>query len=172
MQERHFETEPETSPTTLPWSIGGERGAILAAIEALIRRPIDYQGSPKHDGGITQATVGPSKPTTAPSGALSALEEVYVFEERARVGGFVQRNRLRNLLLEARDPLIATFGETAVRKLSVVEDDEGSETLFCSIGVSGSLDEARRALTSFDQGWWLDRCANVSRKLNFDFELI
>jgi hypothetical protein len=104
--------------------------------------------------------------------ALSGLKEVYVFEERARVAEFVERNRLRSLLAEAREPLVAAFGERAVKKLSLVEDDEGSETLFCSVGVSGSLDEARRALRSFDQGWWLDRCANVSGKLNFDFELI
>jgi len=106
------------------------------------------------------------------NGVLRGLEEVYVFEERARVAEFVEQNRLRGLLLEARDPLVAAFGEAAVKKLSVVEDDEGSQALFCSIGISGSIDDARHALRLFDQRWWLAHCDKVSGKLNFDLDLI
>ena len=103
---------------------------------------------------------------------LKELKQLYVFEDPSAVGAFIGRNRFRELLIEARDPLNAAFGETAVRKLRLVEDDEGYVTLFCLVLVPGELEEARRALNSFDEAWWLARSHEASGKLNFDFELI
>lgn len=104
--------------------------------------------------------------------ALKELEKLYVFEDHSAVASFIRQNRLLELLLEAPDPLNAAFGEGAVKRLSLVEDDEGFSTLFCLISVSGNLDEARRALRSFDQSWWLAHCDKPAGKLNFDFDLI
>jgi hypothetical protein len=56
--------------------------------------------------------------------------------------------------------------------LRLVEDDEGARTLFCFVVFDGQLSEAMRALKSFDESWWLERCAQVAGKLNFDFELV
>lgn len=166
------ETESGPSPATLRMSSRREHSAILSAIDMLIRRLMDYQSPLKHEGPVAYTALAPSSLLVPADAPLSGLEEVYVFEQRARVAEFVEGNRLRNLLLQARDPLFAAFGETAVKRLSVLEDDEGCETLFCSIGVSGSLNEARRALRFFDQTWWLAHCGKVSGILNFDIDLI
>jgi len=104
--------------------------------------------------------------------ALTELERVYVFENRAEVSEFIERNRIRGLLLEAAEPLNAAFGEKAVKKLTVLDDDEGFTTLFCLILFPGDIAVARLALEFFDQHWWLPRSRQASGKLNFDFELI
>jgi hypothetical protein len=103
--------------------------------------------------------------------ALRTLEQAYVLEDRSAIPAFIRRNRLLEHLLEARAPLTSAFGEAAVKKLTLVEDDEGFVTLFCLILVPGGLDEARRALDSFDESWWLARSHEAAGKLNFDFEL-
>jgi len=103
---------------------------------------------------------------------LNELERAYVFEGRSAVGAFIARRRLHELLLEAREPLNAAFGVEAVKKLTLVEDDEGFTTLFCLILVPGDMAAARLALNSFDMHWWLARSGQAGGKLNFDFELI
>lgn len=104
--------------------------------------------------------------------ALDELEWAYVFNNRSAVSAFVQRNRIREFLLEAREPLNAAFGEAAVKSLTLVEDDEGFTTMFCLILFAGDILTAKLALQAFDEGWWLVRSAQVGGKLNFDFELI
>lgn len=103
---------------------------------------------------------------------LKTLEKAYVLEDRSAIPPFARRNRLLELLLEAREPLTSAFGEAAVKKLTLVEDDEGFVSLFCSVLVPGSSDDARRALDSFDNSWWLAHSHEAGGKLNFDFELI
>jgi hypothetical protein len=108
-----------------------------------------------------------------PAGSvLAVLEQAYVLEDRSAIRTFIERNRLLEPLLEARGPLTSAFGEAAVKKLTLVEDDEGFVTLFCLIQVPGGLEEARRALNSFDESWWLARSGQVGGKLNFDFDLV
>jgi hypothetical protein len=104
--------------------------------------------------------------------ALTTLEEAYVLEDRPAILAFIKRNGLLEPLLEARAPLTSAFGQAAVKKLTLVEDDEGFVTLFCLILVPGGLDEAGRALNSFDESWWLARCGQFGGKLNFDFDLV
>jgi hypothetical protein len=103
---------------------------------------------------------------------LRALEQAYVLEDRTAILAFIKRNGLLEPLVEAREPLSAAFGEAAVKKLTLVEDDEGFVTLFCLILFPGGLEEARRALNSFDESWWLARSGQVGGKLNFDFDLV
>jgi len=107
----------------------------------------------------------------SPDFVLSGLEDVYVIDDRSAVAAFIGKNRLRSLLLLARDPLNVVFGETALKRLAIVSDDEGFNTLFCLIAISGNVHEARQALESFDQRWWLDHCEQADGNLNFDFEL-
>ena len=104
--------------------------------------------------------------------ALGTLKEAYVLEDRSAIPAFITRNRLLELLLEARGPLTSSFGEAAVKKLTLVEDDEGFVTLFCLILVPDGMEEARQALDSFDESWWLARSGQVGGKLNFDFDLV
>jgi hypothetical protein len=103
---------------------------------------------------------------------LKGLEGGYVIDDRLAVHAFIRRNRLRDLLQQAREPLNAAFGEGAVKKLTLAEDDEGFTTLFCLILVPGDMVAARLALKSFDEHWWLARSGQARGKLNFDFELI
>ena len=104
--------------------------------------------------------------------ALNELEQAYVFEDRSAVPAFIERNRLRELLLEAREPLNAAFGVGAVKRLTLAEDDEGFTTLFCLVLIAGDMRAARLGLRSFDEHWWLARSGQAGGKLNFDFELI
>ena len=104
--------------------------------------------------------------------AMKGLEDVYVIEDRSAVAAFIEENRLRGLLLQALDALNTTFSEAAIKTLMLAHDDEGFQTLFCLVMVPGDMQEARRALRSFDQQWWLARSRQAAGKLNFDFELV
>jgi len=103
---------------------------------------------------------------------LKGLDEAYVIDQRSKVAAFIERNRLRGLLLLARGPLNAAFGESTMKLLALVRDHEGSTTLYCLILVRGDMHEARLALRSFDEHWWLAHFHQASGKLNFDFELV
>jgi hypothetical protein len=109
---------------------------------------------------------------TRQNSTLEALEQAYVLEDRSAIPAFIKGNRLLELLLVAQEPLTSAFGEATVKKLTLVEDDEGFVTLFCFVLVPGGLDEARSALNSFDESWWLAHSHEAGGKLNFDFELI
>jgi hypothetical protein len=101
----------------------------------------------------------------------NGLDAVYVIADRDAVARFIEENRLRGLLMQARDPLNAAFGENAVKTLSLERDDEGFETLFCLVMTEGAMQGAKQALRRFDQQWWLSRAGQVAGRLNFDFEL-
>jgi hypothetical protein len=75
------------------------------------------------------------------------------------------------MLLEARPHLDSTFGNGVIKKLEIIQDDEGYDTLYCSVIVTGSVTEARSSLRHFDEQWWVEHCNQVNGKLNFDFEL-
>jgi hypothetical protein len=113
-----------------------------------------------------------TQPAVADITAMTALETAYVFEDRSVVAEFIRRNRLRGLLLQAVKPLHDAFGETAIKVLRLVTDDEGSETLFCLVMTSEELADAQDALRCFDEHWWLSRCDLRAGLLNFDFELV
>ncbi|MBI2816214.1 MAG: hypothetical protein HYX72_04680 [Acidobacteria bacterium] len=102
---------------------------------------------------------------------LKGLDDSYVIENRRRVAAFIERNRLRAFLQQARKPLNDAFGEATVKTLTIVCDDEGFETLFCLVRFTGDMRQAKLALNSFDEHWWLMRSDQVAEKLNFDFEL-
>lgn len=93
-------------------------------------------------------------------------------EQRPRVKAFIRKNRLQALLRQAREPLETAFGKGTLRRLTLVQDDEGIETLFCLLNIPGNVEAARRALKSFDSAWWLARAQRASGKLDFDFELV
>lgn len=103
---------------------------------------------------------------------LKGLEDGYVIDDRPAVAAYIGQNQLRGILEQARGPLNAAFGEGAVKKLTLTEDDEGFATLFCLILIPGDLPRAKLALRSFDEQWWLARSGQTGGKLNFDFELI
>lgn len=148
-----------------------ERRAIASTLDEQIRlleyprpaeHPHEFQ-SFQRDGGQLVVLRDPG---------LAELEQAYVFDDRSAVAAFIERNRIRRLVLEAREPLNTAFGEAAMKTLTLVRDDEGFDALFCLVMVPGDMQEARRALRSFDERWWLACSAQAAGKLNFDFELI
>jgi hypothetical protein len=104
---------------------------------------------------------------------VQELDQVYVLEGREAVDSFVQTNpTVLDILRVSSAQLDKFFGPQASKVLRVVEDDEGASTLFCFVRFSGHLADAMRALEAFDECWWLERCAPVAGRLNFDFELV
>ena len=114
------------------------------------------------------------RPKTQPRAGLDAdvLNRQYVMHKAATIRTFVSEHRLRSTLLEARKHLDAEFGQDSIKKLEIIRDDEGSETLFCSVVVRDNLRQAKVALRRFDDRWWLERIGKVAGKLNFDIELV
>jgi hypothetical protein len=104
---------------------------------------------------------------------MQELEPAYSISDPESIDAFLRNNRSAiSLLKEAPAALSAAFGRKASKTLRLVEDDEGAQALFCFVAFAGSLADAIDALKSFDENWWLDRCAQVAGKLNFDFELV
>jgi hypothetical protein len=166
--ETLWETSRYYTPKVFHQTYETEHHAILSLIDEGIRHLAESPRLVKDNTPVDLSTQSPSGRATL----RSDLDRMYVVDERPRVLEFVATNKLRSLILQARGPLIAAFGEAPIKRLSIVQDDEGSETLFCLVGVSAGLDEARRALRSFDEQWWLDHCGEAHGKLNFAFDLI
>jgi hypothetical protein len=106
------------------------------------------------------------------SGLTNGLESAYVIERRAAVFAFIARYRLHGLLLEAIAALNAAFGKESVKTLTLILDDEGEQSLFGLVMITGDAEGARRSLRAFDQEWWLAHCRQAAGKLNFDLELV
>jgi hypothetical protein len=100
------------------------------------------------------------------------LNQSYVIDNRDAVNPFLAANRLYSILREALPHLDAAFSKSTVKTLSLITDDEGSQTLFCFVMWKGEMEAARAALQAFDEGWWLTNSRKIAEKLNFDFELI
>jgi len=170
-QMSNQQVPPEFSLSGLEEACVIEYRAIVGAIDAQIRL-LEHTKPPEHVGELGCIRwEGPNRGIRRDL-ALKELEQVYVFEDRSAVAAFIERNRFRELLLEAREPLNAAFGEGAVKKLTLATDDEGFRTLFCLVLIPGDMHEARLALKCFDERWWLAHSDRTVGRLNFDFELI
>jgi hypothetical protein len=103
---------------------------------------------------------------------LEPLKRDYVISDAEKVAKFVEEHKLRGILARAAEPINQAFGETSVKTLTILEDGEGSRTLFCYVKFPGSLDDAMHALDNFDHNWWLPNARKFGARLNFDFELV
>jgi hypothetical protein len=104
--------------------------------------------------------------------AVRGLDDTYLIENRPVVSRFIEEHRLHGLLLQAKEPLTTRFGKNSIKTLSLICDDEGFETLFCVVSISGDLREQRDALRAFDRDWWLENVRQAAGRLNFDFQLV
>jgi hypothetical protein len=91
-------------------------------------------------------------------------------EEMTETEKFILDKGLSRILAESKAHIDAAFGECE-KSLLLVDDPEGYQFLSCSVIWHGSLEDARKALQSFDDNWWLDRAGEFSGRLLFDFEL-
>lgn len=105
------------------------------------------------------------------SGA-DVLTSRFVVVNRRATRKFIQDENLLDVLLQSEKHIGAAFGESSVKTLTIVEDDEGHRTLFCLVAFLGTLEEAQASLRTFDRNWWLNRAHKFGSKLNFDFELV
>ena len=137
-----------------------------------VEQPVRLRVRLKPDG-VTQYAGMERLIRDVPKNELSkALDEVYVFKDRAAVEAFLEENHLRGHLLRAVGPLNRSFGQTAIKVLTLVRDDEGFENLFCLVLMPGDPQRAKEALRAFDQEWWLRNAPKALGRLNFDFELV
>jgi hypothetical protein len=128
---------------------------------------------PRRLAGVFEESYGQKINGRVPTGcATKGLETAYVMENRRAVSAFIEESRLRGLLSQALGALDASFGKAAIKKLTLMCDDEGFQALSCLVLVPGDMQEARRALRSFDQQWWLTHSEHAAGRLNFDFELV
>jgi hypothetical protein len=111
--------------------------------------------------------VRPSEPTP-----LEKLRDAYLFNDCAKVEAYIRENRLADILIQAINQIDTKFGTGLTKELTLVEDDEGSRTLFCFVAFPGSLSLAQQALDLFDRDWWIRNVSAFGTKLNFDFELV
>ncbi len=91
---------------------------------------------------------------------IASLADLYRFNDRAAVTGFLQRHDfLVDLLIEAREHISTHFGPDTPAALEVVcdpEDEHGEPELFARIETTLSAEEALLHLDRLDEGWWLD----------------
>ena len=140
---------------------------ILVQDDTLSKRQVVGNRSARPDPGPL------TKPQEIPSSPNSDLDSKFVIKtNRQDTLRFIAVNGLGTPLLQSEEHIKTAFGESSLKTLALVEDDEGYRTLFCLVVFPGSLDRARQALKSFDNNWWLQRARRFGAKLNFDFELI
>lgn len=103
---------------------------------------------------------------------LAELEKTYTLEDPSATLDFIRQHALREILLQACQPLNAAFGPQTTKVLRLVHDpDDGSTNLFCLVLTPGGADAALEARWAFERGWWTERCGTAIG-LNFDFELV
>jgi hypothetical protein len=149
--------QPRFSPSLIPFSIG-----VLPQLGLRPRTEADVQA--KRDSFFEQVSIKHS--------ILEAIQATYVVDDRDAVAEYISANQLSEFLVRSAKHVATAFGESRIKKLKILEDDEGTKTLFCLVAYPGSLNDAQQALEMFDQDWWLKNARHFASKLNFDFELI
>jgi len=137
------------------------------------QQPRPRQGSYRRNAGNLSGFCEKDKKIYVTHSVVEKLSsEFVVTTDRDEMNSFVVSNRLLHVLLDAVPHVVAAFGESSVKTLGIVQDDEGERTLYCLVAFPGTLDEAQRSLDFFDHSWWLNHARAFGLKLNFDFELV
>lgn len=114
--------------------------------------------------------------TLAAPRILDDLTGIYAFKEPEDIASFLEAHPfLVPLLIEARPVIAHHFPDVPVVLELVsepdIEDEEEAAALtvlFALIEMDLPLQEARRRLHLFDQGWWLARARRADCRLEFD----
>jgi hypothetical protein len=105
--------------------------------------------------------------------SLADVKQHYVLPSDTSVIEFLKSHRtLPALLLEAAPKLKKFFGDRTVFLLTLMADEEGSETLYGVALWPGALADAIAALAQFDEDWWLPRANQGMGYLSFTYELV
>ena len=91
---------------------------------------------------------------------MAALADLYRFDDREAVTGFLQRHDfLVELLVEARQHIRTHFGPDTPAALEVVydpEDEHAEPQLFALVKTTRPAEEALMRLDRLDETWWLE----------------
>ncbi len=102
------------------------------------------------------------------------LEDIYTFENPPDVERFLRTHKyLIEILFEAGEQIRRIFGEVVNLSLELHHDpEEDFEGLFIIIKTNLSPEESLDLLDKFDEEWWLDVDASISKKLEVTVEPI
>ena len=171
-------------PQVTEWhsELPGQSGMFLKIQERKSRRNLNPAS--ERSGILFASECVPETVNDAPQYAICAqtiLETVtsdelnsrfIIATNRQETLAFIAANDLLSVLLESEKHINDAFGESSLKTLAIVEDDEGYRTLFCFVVFPGTLVQAQEALRSFDRDWWLKSARRFGSRLNFDFELV
>jgi hypothetical protein len=105
--------------------------------------------------------------------SLIELRKDFQMPADSSVTEFLNEHRgIVQLLMEARMHLRDCFGSSTVFTLRAELDESGSRTLYVTAIWSGKLQDVRRALDQFDNGWWLSHAGQAGGYLTFTYELV
>lgn len=101
------------------------------------------------------------------------LRRHYVLPADRSVQDFLsQHQSIPALLLEAVPHLKRHFGANAIFSLSAPIDEAGTRTLHAVAIWPGGANDAREALSGFDNDWWMAHARQASGDLTFTYELV
>ena len=104
---------------------------------------------------------------------LNEVRKHYVLPGDSSVADFLIEHRaIPQILLGAAPQLKACFGAEAVFNLRAPIDESGSRTLYAVAMWPGELQDARSALSKFDNAWWMPRAPQAAGYLTFTYELV
>lgn len=116
------------------------------------------------------------KPAHASDHRDAVLEDVgkyYTVPADASVRDFLSEHQtIAPLLIEAAPRLKSRFGDNAVFELRVPIDEAGSRTLYAVAMWPGKVQDARDALSGFDDDWWMARAGQAAGYIAFTYELV
>jgi hypothetical protein len=104
---------------------------------------------------------------------ISALRQSFIFQTDAAVTSFLSDHRsIPQLLLQAVPYLHRCFGADKIPSLRIDSDEAGSRILYAVVPWECSVREARVALKSFDDQWWMAHAFQALGRLTFTYELV
>ncbi len=103
------------------------------------------------------------------------LDILYTLEEPEAIRAFLDVHpKLIDILIDAHEQIIRSFGTTTTIRIRyyVDPDDstEDSDSLGIIIASPHDVDVALHALHQFDDGWWLDQIMHADGRLTFDID--
>lgn len=103
---------------------------------------------------------------------LGRISREYVIRNAGRLKDLVvEAPVLAELLCEAIAHLNSSFGGDSIKRIEVVDSDEGASIRVLARIMTGGLSEADAALRDFDEKWWLLNCHRSDGSLVFDYEI-
>lgn len=105
--------------------------------------------------------------------ALDEVRKYYVLRTDSSIRDFLNAHRtIPQILLEAAPQLRAFFGTNTVFTLRASIDEARSGILYAVVMWPGPTQDARSALTTFDNQWWIARAGQAAGYLTFTYELV